>query len=77
MKTAKRPKSSKVGTSALDHLNADVPGSIEKHPSEINILSLNRNNVLGRMNSISPHLEVEHRVSEVVLTTRKKPFRFL
>lgn len=37
---AKRPKSSK-----LDTLNPDVPASLEKHPSEINILSLNRNNV--------------------------------
>ena len=40
--TAKRPRSSKA---PVDTLNPDVPGSLEKHPSEINILSLNRNNV--------------------------------
>jgi hypothetical protein len=40
--TAKRPKSSKA---PVDILNPDVPASLEKHPSEINILSLNRNNV--------------------------------
>ena len=40
--TGRRPKSSKA---AVDVLNADVPASLEKHPSEINILSLNRNNV--------------------------------
>jgi hypothetical protein len=40
--TSKRPKSSKT---PLDILNPDVPASLEKHPSEINILSLNRNNV--------------------------------
>ena len=40
--TGKRPKSSKA---AVDILNPDVPVSLEKHPSEINILSLNRKNV--------------------------------
>jgi len=44
MKAVKRPNSSKLAAPA-NNLNPDIPGSLEKHPSEINILSLNRNNV--------------------------------